>query len=130
MLRISGRSTAGFTLIEMIAVVVVIMILAGLAFAKLQSQKEKATVAAMTSDMRAIAEEQEAYYFQNRLYTSDLVALNWRASPGDTLVIEEATAAGWSGRIYNPKTTKQCYIVVGSAALIGSAVADGVIRCS
>lgn len=130
MRRILPRSTLGFTLIELIIVIVVILILAGFGFAKLQSQKEKALIAAMTSDMRAVAEEQEAYYFQNRVYTNDLVELNWRPSPGDTLVVEEADAAGWSGRIFNPKTPKQCYIVVGAAALIGPAVADGVIRCS
>lgn len=130
MRRSSPGSTLGFTLIELIIVIVVIMVLAGLGFARLQSQKEKAVVATMTSDMRAIAEEQEAYYFQNREYTNDLAALNWRPSPGDTLVIEEAGPAGWSGRIHHPNTTKQCYMVVGAAAPIGPAVADGVIRCS
>ena len=130
MLRILPRSTRGFTLIEMVAVIVVLMILAGLAYARLQSQREKAVVASMTSDMRSVAEEQEAFYFQNRQYSNDPVALNFRASPGDTLVIIEATPAGWAGRIYNPKTTKQCYIVVGTAAPVGPAVADGVIRCS
>lgn len=129
MRRIRPRSSRGFTLIELMVVMVVILILAGLAFVRVQSQKEKAVVAGMTSDMRAVAEEQEAYYFQNRVYTNDQVALNWRPSPGDTLVIEEASASGWSGRIYNPKSSKQCYIVVGSAALIGPVVAEGVIRC-
>lgn len=124
------HSRRGFTIIEILVVLVVIGVLAGLAFARLQSQKEKAVVAAMTSDLRAVAEEQEAHYFQNRVYTTDLVALNWRPSPGDTLVIEEAGPAGWSGRIYNPKSVKQCYIVVGSATPIGSATAEGVIRCS
>jgi prepilin-type N-terminal cleavage/methylation domain-containing protein len=124
------RSRGGFTIIEMLAVVAVIGILATIAYVRLHSQKEKATVAAMTSDLRAIAEEQEAHYFQNRFYSSDLVALNANPSPGDTIVIVEATASGWSGRIYNPKTTKQCYIVIGQATPIGSATSDGGISCS
>ena len=124
------RSTAGFTFIEMLVVVAVIAILASIAYVRLQSQKDKAVVAAMTSDLRAIAEEQEAHYFQNRVYSNDLVALNAVPSPGDTIVVVEATAAGWSGRVYNPKTPKQCYIVVGQATPIGSATQDGVIRCS
>jgi prepilin-type N-terminal cleavage/methylation domain-containing protein len=125
-----GDARRGFTFIEILIVMIVIGILAGLAYVRVQSQKDKATVAAMTSDLRAIAEEQEAHYFQNRFYTSDLVALNARPSPGDTIVIVEATAAGWSGRIYNPRSLKQCYIVVGQAAPIGSATQDGVINCS
>lgn len=130
MRRVRPRSAAGFTFIEMLVVVVVIGILATLAYARLQSQKDKAVVASMTSDLRALAEEQEAHYFQNRVYSSDLVALNSMPSPGDTLVVMEATATGWSGRVYNPKTTRQCYIVVGQAAPVGSATQDGVIHCS
>lgn len=84
----------------------------------------------MVSDLRAIAEEQEAHYFQNRLYTTDLVALNARPTVGDTIEIVEATVSGWSGRVYNGRTTKQCYIVVGQATPIGSATQDGVISCS
>ena len=130
MRRVRPRSAGGFTFIEMLVVVVVIGILATIAYARLQSQKEKAFVAALTSDLRALAEEQEAHYFQNRVYSSDLVALNSTPSPGDTVVVMEATATGWSGRVYNPKTTKQCYIVVGQAAPVGPATQDGVIRCS
>jgi len=124
------RFVGGFTIIEILAVVAVLSILAALGYARLQSQKYKALVAAMVSDLRAIAEEQEAHYFQNRFYSNSLVALNANPTPGDTVVIIEATAAGWSGRIYNPKTTKQCYIVVGQAAPVGSATQDGVISCS
>ncbi|HWA59685.1 MAG TPA: prepilin-type N-terminal cleavage/methylation domain-containing protein [Gemmatimonadales bacterium] len=124
------RSRAGFTFIEILIVMIVIGILAGLAYLRLQSQKDKATLAAMTSDLRAIAEEQEAHYFQHRVYSSDLVALNARPSPDDVIVIVEATSAGWSGRISNPRVSKQCYIVVGQAAPIGSATQDGVISCS
>lgn len=130
MRRVLPRTTAGFTFIEMLVVVVVIGILATMAYVRLQSQKDKAVVAGMISDLRAIAEEQEAHYFQNRVYSTDLVALNAVPSAGDTIVVVEATAAGWSGRVYNPRVTKQCYIMVGQAAPIGSATQDGVIHCS
>jgi len=127
---VRSRSSGGFTIIEILAVVAVVAILAAIAYVRLQPQKDKATIAAMTSDLKAIAEEQEAHYFQNRFYSNNLAALNANPSPGDTVVIVEATAAGWSGRIYNPKVTKQCYIVVGQAAPLGSATQDGVISCS
>ena len=51
----------GFTLIEILVVLVVLGILAGLAFARLKSQRERAVVASMTADLHAVAEEQEAY---------------------------------------------------------------------
>lgn len=127
---VRSRTSGGFTIIEILAVVAVLAILALIAYARLQPQKDKAVIATMVSDLRAIAQEQEAHYFQNRFYSTDLVALNSVPSPGDTIVIVEATAAGWSGRIYNPKTPKQCYIVVGQATPIGSAAQDGVISCS
>jgi len=117
-------------MIELLVVMVVIGVLATLAYARLQSSKDKATVASMTSDLRAIAEEQEAYYFQNRVYGTDLVALNANPSPGNVIVIDEATSSGWSGHVSNPKVTKQCYMVVGDATPIGSATTDGVINCS
>jgi prepilin-type N-terminal cleavage/methylation domain-containing protein len=60
----------GFTLIEMLVVMVVIGILAGLAYARVQSQKDKAIIASMTSNLRILAEAQEGHNLQNRLYTT------------------------------------------------------------
>jgi prepilin-type N-terminal cleavage/methylation domain-containing protein len=123
-------SRRGFTFIEMLVVIVVIGILAGMGYLRMQATKDKAAVAAMTSDLRAIAEEQEAYYIQYRSYSSTLDSLNPRPSPGDSITIHEATPSGWSGSVSNPKTVKQCFVVVGDADPLGPAVADGVIKCS
>jgi len=120
----------GFTFIEILVVMIVIGILASLAYLRIQQSKDKAVVASMTSDLRAVAEEQEAYYFQNRIYSAILDSLNPRPSPGDSITIHEATASGWSGSVLNPKTPKRCYIMVGAAAPVGSATSDGVISCS
>lgn len=121
---------SGFTIIEMLAVMVVIGVLATIAYARLQTSKDKAVVASMISDLHAVAQEQEAYYFQNRTYSTVLATLNSNPSPGNVPVIVTGSSAGWSGSISNPKVAKQCYIFVGSAAPIGSATKDGVIDCS
>ena len=71
----------GFTFIEILVVMIVIGILATLAFARLQSSKEKGTVASMTSDLRGVAEEQEGYYFQHRVYASVTDSLNPSSPP-------------------------------------------------
>ena len=120
----------GYTFIELLVVIVVLGILATTGYLRLQSVKDKAAVASMTSDLRAIAEEQEAFYFQNRVYSALLDSLNSRLSPGDTIVIHEATPSGWAGTASNARTLKKCYIVVGNATPVGSANSDGVINCS
>jgi prepilin-type N-terminal cleavage/methylation domain-containing protein len=120
----------GFTIIEMLAVMVVIGILATIAYARLQTSKDKAVIASMTTDLHAVAQEQEAYYFQNRSYSPTIDSLNSNPSPGNVPVIVSGGASGWSGRVSNPKVSQQCYIFVGSAAPLGSATKDGVIDCS
>lgn len=124
------RNQRGFTMIEMLVVLVVLGVLAALAFARLQTSKEKGTVASMISDLRAVAEEQEGFYFDHRFYSITTDSLNPNYTPGNVLVIHEATASGWSGSVSNPKVTKQCYVVVGNAAPVGSATNDGAINCS
>jgi prepilin-type N-terminal cleavage/methylation domain-containing protein len=128
--RRPADSRVGFTLIEILVVLLVMGILAGLAYARLQSSKDKAVVAGMTSDLHAIAEEQEAYYIQKRFYSPTIDSLNANPSPGNVIVIVDGTASGWSGSVSNPNVVKQCYIFVGTAAPIGSATNDGVINCS
>lgn len=120
----------GFTIIEMLAVMVIIGVLAGIAYVRVQSSKRKAVVASMTTDLRGVAEEQEAHYVENRTYTTDQVALRTTLSTGNALTIIEATPSGWSGRIDNPSVTTVCYVTVGSALPVGSATQDGTISCS
>ncbi len=120
----------GFTMIEMVVVLVVLGVLATLGFARLQSSKEKGTLSGMVADLRAAAEEQEAYYFDHRFYSTTTDSLNPNYTTGNTVAIHEASASGWSGSVSNPRVTKQCYIVVGNAAPVGSATNDGSISCS
>lgn len=119
----------GFTLVELIVVVIIIGILATIAGVRMRIAKDKAVIGTMTADLHAIQQEQEAYFIQNRTYTNDLVALNAVASPNNTMTIVEATASGWSGQVVNPKVPKICVIVVGSAAMIGGATTEGAIHC-
>ncbi|MDZ4865128.1 MAG: type II secretion system protein, partial [Gemmatimonadota bacterium] len=107
------RHCRGFTIIEMLVVMVVIGVLAGLGFARLQYTKDKATVASLSSDLHGIAQEQEAYYFQNRNYSPTIDSLNPNLTPGNVIVILEATGSGWSARASNPKVARQCWVVIG-----------------
>ncbi len=124
------RERRGFTIIELLTVMIIIGVLATIAFAKLQSSKDKAIVAGMVSDLHAVAEEQEGYYFQNRSYSPTIDSLTLNPTQGNVPLIVSGDASGWSGQISNPKVAKQCYIFVGTAAPLGSATLDGIIDCS
>src|SRR5438477_11489278 len=60
-----SRNKKGFTLIELLIVVVIIGILAAIAIPKFANTKDKAYVAAMTSDLRNMATYEEQYAADN-----------------------------------------------------------------
>ncbi len=125
------RTRAGYTIIEILIVLLVVGILALLALPRLQNQKERATFASMESDLRNLATAEESYLFSKGTYTTDLVALQVTLSPGNVLVVNEATDAGWSATATHvPAVTKICYLFHGAATPVGSAVNEGVISCS
>ena len=66
--RRAGKSTKGFTLIELIVVVVIIGILAAVAIPSFLSQRTRAFNAATISDMRNLSVELEAFYAGNLSY--------------------------------------------------------------
>lgn len=122
---------AGYTIIEILVVMLVLGILVLLALPRLQNQKEKATVASMESDLRNLATAEEGYLFNKGTYSTDLVALQATVSPGNVLVVNEATTSGWSATATHvPAISKTCYLFHGSATPVGSAVSEGVISCS
>jgi prepilin-type N-terminal cleavage/methylation domain-containing protein len=125
------KSSNGFTLVELLIVVVIIGILASIAIPKFGNTREKAFLASMKSDLRNLATAEEMFLFDSLFYTNSLVALkNYRPSAGVTLTINEATGGGWSATTTHNASTKKCYLFYGSAAPIGTATQEGKINCS
>lgn len=128
------RKPHGFTIIELLIVVVVIGILAAIAIPKFANTKEKALVAAMKSDLRNLAGTQEAYWNQNQTYYNGPIpdpALKYSTSPGVTITIVNSTAAGWSAKATGlPVTTTECYIFYGTTAPVPPATADAAVACN
>jgi len=58
----------GFTLLELLIVVVIIGILAAIAIPKFSSTKEKALVSGMKADLRNYASMEESYYVDFTAY--------------------------------------------------------------
>ena len=90
------RDNKGFTLIELLIVVVIIGILAAIAIPKFSATREKAYFAAMKSDLKNLASQQEIYYSDEYAYTTTAVDLGFVSSSGVTVDIDGAAADGWS----------------------------------
>jgi len=125
---------AGFTLIEILIVVVIIGILAAIAIPKFASTKEKTYVAVMKSDLRNLAVAEEAYSSDNNIYYGGAVpnpVLIYNPSSGVTVTITEATAAGWGATAaYTVGTTRTCAIFYGTASPPVPATAEGQVACT
>ena len=125
------RSQRGFTLVELLIVVVIIGILASIAIPKFANTKQKTYVAQMKSDLRNLATAQEAFFYDSTYYTTSLTSLNrFSPSAGVSITINEATPRGWSATATHAHVSRQCYLISGMAAPVGTATVDGKITCS
>lgn len=121
----------GFSMIELLTTMVVVGLLAAIAMPRFRTQKDRAIQASMISDLASLAKAQEVYYYNNGVYAPNVVTVSVNISPGNSLVINEATTAGWSATLVHvPTIGKTCYIYYGGALPVGSATSEGVVSCS
>ncbi|MDE0899871.1 MAG: prepilin-type N-terminal cleavage/methylation domain-containing protein [Longimicrobiales bacterium] len=124
----------GFTLIELLIVVVIILIVAAITIPKLSAIREKAYFAAMKSDLKNLASQQEIYYSDSYSYTTSTASLAFTNSDGVTVTIA-ATSSGWAATARHAKLlpTEGCSIYYGSAAAFttpATPIAPGEIACT
>jgi type IV pilus assembly protein PilA len=120
------RNNKGFTLIELLIVVVIIGILAAIAIPKFSATREKAYFAAMKSDLKNLASQQEIYYADNYAYTNSATALTFVSSEGVAVGIA-ASASGWSASATHSAlgATEGCAMYYGTATSPGSPTTAG-----
>ncbi len=129
------RNNKGFTLIELLIVVVIIGILAAIAIPKFSARREKAYFAAMKSDMKNLASQEEIYYANNYAYTNDAAALEFHQSSGVTVGIA-ASSSGWSASATHSElgASEGCAIYYGTATApsVGTATpgSPGEVACT
>ena len=131
------RDNKGFTLIELLIVVVIIGILAAIAIPKFSATREKAYFAAMKSDLKNLASQQEIYYSDEYAYTATATLLGFVSSDGVTVAIPQATVDGWAATAVHAAMTGAndgCTIYYGTATAvsIGSTTptAAGAMACT
>jgi type IV pilus assembly protein PilA len=118
----------GFTLIELMIVVVIIGILASIALPKFGTTKDRVFLTSVKTDLRNLASAEEAYFAENRVYTSSVSG--FVPSPNISIIISNADANGWSatGTNASMSTTVTCTIRVGATA--NSTYLDGLVKCT
>ena len=111
----------GFTLIELIIVMVVIGILAGIAIARFVRTKESAYVASMKTDLRNFALYEQNYLMdsQGSYFAGTGAAQGFVPTPGVT--VSASVVLGppptWSAIATHNRTAKTCSIVTDGPAI-------------
>ena len=129
------RDNKGFTLIELLIVVVIIGILAAIAIPKFSATREKAYFAAMKSDLKNLASQQEIYYSDNYSYSSSTGDLGFVMSDGVTVALSSVSSSGWAASAVHAAlgTAEGCAIFYGNSATVSAPVAPsqpGEIACT
>jgi prepilin-type N-terminal cleavage/methylation domain-containing protein len=126
---LSARSR-GFTLIEMMMVVVIIGILVTIMIPRFANTKEKALVVTMKSDLKNFATAEESYFYDYSAYTTSLALLpSFQPSADVSVQVNEASAGGWSATATSSAVVRRCFLFVGGAAPVGAATQEGQVAC-
>lgn len=132
-----GGASAGFTLLELLIVLVVIGILAGIAIPQFRDTKDETYASTIKSDIRNGVIELEMAYAELRNYSSlnggdPESLLTSRESPGVDLTLPVVEAGGYCMQGDHVSLDESFGIAVGSAVpgitdASGDPVTDGVI---
>ena len=107
------RDPRGFTIIELLIVVVIIGILATIAIPKFANTKERAYISSMKADLRNLVTAEEAYLAEFFTYSSNL-GTTFSSSAGVTVAMQNVSASGWAATATHTGTARACAIFYGN----------------
>ena len=127
----TARPQNGFTMIELLIVIVILGILAGIAMPHFFKTKEKAYMAAMKSDLRNLVTAEEHYFVGNMAYTNSLAAMAYNSSAKVTLAItlDATPPVGFVAIATHTGTAETCAIFI-SAPAQAPATTEGAPQCT
>ncbi len=130
----TARPQNGFTMIELLIVIVILGILAGIGLPHFSKTKEKAYLAAMKTDLRNLVTAQEIYFADNMNYTTDksiATGINYSESSAVTVAIALTAGppAGYNGIATHTGTAETCVIFMNGAA-VPPATGEGQATCT
>ena len=118
----------GFTFTEVLVVMVVMGMLAGIGVPRIRKMKERSYQATLRSDLGALRTAQEAYFAENHRYATDTVGLEFRASANVSVMIQSSDVdRGWKATATHAWLTEPCTTSVGAEAV---GVESGLIVCA
>jgi prepilin-type N-terminal cleavage/methylation domain-containing protein len=124
----------GFTLIEILIVVVIIGILVSIVVPKFANGKERAMVTAMRSDLHNLVVAQEGYFSNGQTYYNGALpnpgVFPYSLSPGVAVTLAGVSASGWGATATHTSSTRTCAVFVGTAAPPAPATVEGQIACT
>ena len=127
------RRRQGFTLIEVLIVIVILGILAAIALTRFWQVRQHAMTASVRTDLRNLAMRQELYFDVKSKYASALSELDpIQLSPGVVMEITYGDTGGWAARSWHEsRAGNVCALFLGSPHT-GTTPADGppgVVTC-
>lgn len=124
------RARAGYSLIELLTVIVVVSVLAAIAVPYLWTAGDEALRATVRHDLRNLIQAQELHFNEASAYAAALADLTLAPSEGVSFTILEATATGWSGTAMHDRLAPDvCAVFVGTAAVAPPATVARQIAC-
>ncbi|NIN72267.1 MAG: prepilin-type N-terminal cleavage/methylation domain-containing protein [Gemmatimonadetes bacterium] len=126
------RNKSGFTLVELLTVILIIGLLAVIALPRFVNTRDKAFYSAMRSDLRNLATAEENYFAETLSYTNDKNRLDsYRTSKRIIVSIPEATDKGWRAMAtHEMNTDLECEIYYGTATGQTIATNGGAVYCN
>ena len=111
------RDSKGFTVIELLIVIVIIGIVAAIAIPKFSATRERAYFAAMRSDLRNLAAQQEIYYADNYVFSGIFADLAFVSTDGVNVMPTSVSSSGWAASATHSAlgATEGCAIFYGTA---------------
>jgi len=127
--------TRGFTLVEILGVVVLVAVLAAIALSRLGGAREKAEEVTAIADLRHLAVEQETHRARTGSYARGLGELpDFRPSAGVTITVTRVDGGrGWAAVARHARRSRRlCGVFFGTAESADAfpAVVAGIPACA